>query len=104
MLLNCQRLAESYDQVTRWLTRHWFPFIPATAGLYVLARLAPHAATWDQEAEVLLKIKAAGVLLVSGRSFHLQERQMGWFRIVISVKPHILEEALRRMERALNIG
>jgi aspartate/methionine/tyrosine aminotransferase len=103
MLLNSQRLAEAYSQVTTWLTKHGFSFIPATAGVYLLARLAPHATSWDQEAEVLAEIKAAGVILAPGRSFHLRTSQKGWFRIIIAVKPHVLEEALGRMEWALNL-
>lgn len=101
--LNSQRLAAAYDHVTTWLNKHEFPFIPATAGVYVLARLAPHAKTWAQESEVVAKLKAVGVLVSPGRSFHLRENQKGWCRIVIAVKPDILHEALRRMERALEL-
>lgn len=101
--LNLQRLAEAYTHVTAWLTRHGFPYIPATAGVYILARLAPQATDWEQEAQVQAKIKAAGVMLASGRSFHLCAEQKGWFRIIIAVQPDMLEKALKLLEKALDL-
>ncbi|KAL4745002.1 pyridoxal phosphate-dependent transferase [Aspergillus terricola var. indicus] len=103
MSLNLQRLAEAYTHVTAWLTRHGFPYIPATAGVYILARLAPQVTDWEQEAQVQAKIKAAGVMLASGRSFHLRAEQKGWFRIIIAVQPDVLEKALKSLEKALDL-
>ncbi|KAL4756578.1 aminotransferase gliI [Aspergillus foveolatus] len=103
MSLNLERLAEAYTHVTSWLTRHGFPYIPATAGVYILARLAPQVTDWEQEAQVQAKIKAAGVMLASGRSFHLCAEQKGWFRIIIAVQPDVLEKALKSLEKALDL-
>ncbi|KAL4741657.1 PLP-dependent transferase [Aspergillus similis] len=103
MSLNLQRLAEAYKHVTAWLTKHDFPYIPATAGIYILARLAPQVTNWEQEAQVQAKIKAAGVMLASGRSFHLCAEQKGWFRIIIAVQPDVLEKALKSLENALDL-
>ncbi|KAI0126681.1 1-aminocyclopropane-1-carboxylate synthase [Xylariales sp. AK1849] len=101
--LNSRRLRMSYNQMTMWLDHHGFPFIPATAGLCVLARLAPHATTWEQERLVVDRLKSSGVLVSTGSMFHLKESQKGWYRIVIAVNLDVLAEALRRMEKALGL-
>ncbi|KAL4767463.1 PLP-dependent transferase [Aspergillus nidulans var. acristatus] len=103
MSLNLQRLGEAYKHVTAWLTRHGFPYIPATAGIYILAQLAPQVTDWEQEAQVQARIKAAGVMLASGRSFHFFAEQKGWFRIIIAVQHDVLEKALKSLEKALDL-
>jgi bifunctional pyridoxal-dependent enzyme with beta-cystathionase and maltose regulon repressor activities len=103
MSLNMQRLGEAYKHVTAWLTRHGFPYIPATAGIYILAQLAPQVTDWEQEAQVQARIKAAGVMLASGRSFHFFAEQKGWFRIIIAVQHDVLEKALKSLEKALDL-
>ncbi len=102
--MNSQRLSEAYTRVTEWLKRYGLPFVPATGGVYVFARLAPHAQTWADEDKMIARLKAARVLVSPGQSFHSREDQKGWARIVIAVEPHTLTQALTRIESALKLG
>jgi hypothetical protein len=61
--MNSQRLSEAYTRVTDWLKRHGLPFVPATGGVYVFARLAPYAQTWADEDEMIARLRAARVLV-----------------------------------------
>ena len=98
--LNTARLGDAYQNVTGWLKAHNVPFIPPTHGVYILARLAPDASTWEDEAHMIRKLKSSGVLVAPGRSLHLREK--GWVRMTIALKSHIMAEALRRI--AISLG
>lgn len=99
--LNTTRLSSAYKQVTTWLKAHDVPFVPATHGVYVLARLAPNARSWEDEEEVVRRLKDAGVLLLAGRGFHMREK--GWVRMTIAVEPHVLTQALSRITTELKL-
>lgn len=99
--MNSQRLSEAYTRATDWLKRYRLPFVPATGGVYVFARLAPHAQTWADEDEMVARLRAVRVLSSLGRSFHSREDQKGWARIVIAVES---TEALTRIELAVKLG
>ncbi|KAM0713945.1 hypothetical protein Q7P37_010908 [Cladosporium fusiforme] len=98
-----ERLAKAYAMVTLWLEQHRLPYLPASHGLYVYARLAPAARTWADEECMIKAVKQAGVLIGSGRSFHAMPTHVGWARIIIAVDLATLAEALRRMEKALGL-
>ena len=102
--LGSQRLKASYDQIRYWLELHKLDYVPVVGGIYVLACLAPGASTWDDENAMIKKLGNVGVLVGPGRSYHLRESQKGWCRIVFAVPPHVLEEALRRIQEALDFG
>lgn len=99
--LNTSRLSRAFKQVTKWLKAHDVPFVPAMHGLYILARLAPNAASWEDEEDVVRRLRDAGVLLSAGRGFHLREK--GWVRMTIAVEPHVLTQALSRMTMELKL-
>lgn len=99
--LNSSRLASAYEMLVAFLKKHMIPYIPCNAGLYVLARLAPDAQSWADEAAMATKCKDAGVLLSPGRAYHGPEDAKGWMRIGFSVETSVLQEALRRLESVL---
>lgn len=95
--LNKARLARAYSILTTFLSEHNIPYIPCNAGLYVFAKIAPKARTWEDESAVISKIKDAGVLVSSGRAYHGPESEKGWARVGFAVESDQLEEAIRRM-------
>lgn len=101
--LNSERLGESYKVITSFFKRHRIEYKPANAGLYILAKLAPDAKTWDDEARVVQSLKDAGVLVNPGKAYHLDEKEKGWARVLFAVEPSVLREGLRRLEMALQL-
>ena len=67
-----------------------------------MARIAPHASSWENEATVVQALEDVGVRVSAGRSQHLPEYAMGWARITFAVQPARLEEALGRIEGVLS--
>ncbi|KAI0390342.1 1-aminocyclopropane-1-carboxylate synthase 7 [Xylariaceae sp. FL0594] len=96
--INSQRLGEAYTVMTGWLDAHALPYVAATTGCFVFARLAPHAQTWEEEAAVIDAWKQAGVSVSAGRSYHAPETAKGWARISFALPPAVLSEALRRLD------
>ncbi|PVI02650.1 1-aminocyclopropane-1-carboxylate synthase 7 [Periconia macrospinosa] len=101
LALNRERLRTAYISLTGFFKRYGVPYLPCNAGLYVFARLAHHAVTWDDEADMVGRLKEAGVLVSAGRAYHVPESEKGWMRIGFSVPEAELAEALRRMETVI---
>ncbi|MCJ1380194.1 hypothetical protein MMC17_003297 [Xylographa soralifera] len=101
LALNSDRLAEAYRSLTTVLRKHNVPYLPAYAGLYVFAKIAPDAESWDDESRAVEKFKEAGVLVSPGKGYHGPEGEKGWARIGFAVEKPKLEEALRRIDCAL---
>lgn len=99
--LNSQRLAHAYETLTAFLRDQGIPYHPCNAGLYIYVKIAPRATTWEEEAEVVSKLKSEGVLVSSGRAYHGPESEKGWARVGFAVQEHQLQEAIRRMGRVL---
>lgn len=97
MKLNSRRLAEAYRSLTTLFKDCGIPYIPCNAGLYVFARIAPEANTWEEEDEVVTELKQVGVLVSSGKAYHGPESEKGWARVGFAVEPSELKEAIRRM-------
>lgn len=97
MALNSQRLGEAYTSLTTWLSKFKIPYIPCNAGLYVFAKIAPNAQSWEEESDTIIKLKTAGVLVSAGKSYHVPEVEKGWARIGFALEKSALEEALQRM-------
>lgn len=102
LTLNRERLREAYITLTDFFKRYDIPYLPCNAGLYVFARLAHHAVTWDDEADMVGKLKEAGVLVSAGRAYHVPESEKGWMRIAFSVEQAELAEALRRIKTVMD--
>lgn len=101
--LNTARLGEAYKLMTSLFKRHGIEYIPANAGLFILAKLAPNAKTWDDEARMVKTLKEAGVLVSPGKVYHVDEKEKGWARLIFAVDPSMLKEALRRLEKGLQL-
>ena len=96
IVLNSTRLADAYQLLTSFLTSHGIQYFPCNAGPFVLARFAPNARSWDDEAAAIEEFQTAGVLLGAGRRYHVHE--MGWARVCFAVETAVLKEAMRRLE------
>jgi aspartate/methionine/tyrosine aminotransferase len=95
--LNAKRLTKAYATITDFFKEVSIPYIPCNAGLYVFAKLAPKAETWQDECAVVTKLKEAGVLVSSGKAYHGPEGEKGWARVGFAVEPKELDEAIERM-------
>ena len=67
-----------------------------------MAKIAPRASSWEDEAAVVQALEDVGVRVSAGRSQHLPASAMGWARITFAVPPARLEDALGRMEGVLS--
>lgn len=95
-----ETLSRNYNILTTLCSRNKIRYIPAYAGLFMLAKLAPHAQTWEDEAAMVQKAKDAGVSISPGYSYHIVESERGWARVTFAVEPSVFDEALRRLEGA----
>lgn len=95
---NSELLTENYQLLTDFLKKHNIPYIPAYAGLYLLAHLAPDAQSWEDEAAIIGKLKDAGVLVSGARGYHGPEIEKGWARVGFAVSKEKMIEALCRIE------
>lgn len=101
IMLNSQRLSAAYTTLTSFLKGQNIPYIPCNAGLYVFARIAGFAKTWEDEDVMVQKLKEAGVLVSSGKAYHVPETEKGWMRVGFAIEELDLREAIRRMENVL---
>lgn len=101
LTLNSERLAEAYRSLTTILRKHNILYVPACAGLYLYAKIAPDAKTWEDESRAVQKFKAAGVLVSSGKGYRGPESERGWARIGFAIEKPKMQEALSRIDRAL---
>ncbi|KKZ61641.1 hypothetical protein EMCG_03826 [[Emmonsia] crescens] len=101
--LNSARLAESYILVTSFFIRHHIDYIPVNAGLNIFARLGPNAKTWEDESDMIMKLKENGVVVRGGGSYHSTLMEKGWVRISFALEEHQLQEALHRIKTALHL-
>ena len=95
------RFAKSYQIVASFLKRMDLPFIPCNAGPSILAKIAPHAQSWEDEAAMIQKLKDAGVWVSPGRSHHMPETAKRWARITFALASTTIEKGLERAERVL---
>lgn len=95
--LNKERLGAAYKKLTEFFLSCGIEFVPVDAGLYVFARVAPAAKTWEDEAAVVARMKDAGVLISRGKAYHVVEKEKGWARITFAVAPADLDKAIEAM-------
>ncbi|KAF1998234.1 PLP-dependent transferase [Amniculicola lignicola CBS 123094] len=99
--LNSQRLAQAYTTLTGFFKELSIKYVPCNAGLYVFAKLARQAQTWEDESSVISDLKSSGILVSAGRAYHGPENEKGWMRVGFAVDPDQLTEAIRRMKTVL---
>ncbi|CAI6089556.1 unnamed protein product [Clonostachys chloroleuca] len=93
------RLEESYKYVTRFLKKHGIPYRKSNASLFLMVNLAAVAhVVSDDDILALLRKQKLYVTSASG----YQSETSGWFRVVIAHPQHVLDEGLKRMQRALS--
>uniref|UniRef100_A0A8H7N5C9 Aminotransferase class I/classII large domain-containing protein n=1 Tax=Bionectria ochroleuca TaxID=29856 RepID=A0A8H7N5C9_BIOOC len=93
------RLEESYKYVTRFLKEHGIPYRKPNASLFLMVNLAAVAhVVSDDDILALLREEKLYVTSASG----YRSETSGWFRLVIAHPQHVLDEGLKRMQRALS--
>jgi aspartate/methionine/tyrosine aminotransferase len=100
---NAERLSVAYRTLTDFFKKHDIAYYPANAGLCVFARLID-AKTWEEEQEIVGKVKAAGVLVSAGKAYHGPAEERGWARVLFAVEPEVLSTAIQRMESVFRKG
>ena len=99
--LNSERLAAAYGALSDVLKKHNIPYIPCDAGLYVFAKIAPNAVSWEDESSIVQALKDGGVIVSAGRGYHGPESEKGWARIGFAVEETKFREAIRRIDGVL---
>lgn len=92
-------LADRYSELTAALDELNISYLPCNASLSVFAHLAPKATTWEEEADVITRLKAAGVIVSGGRGY--QTPEMGWARLTFALEKKTLDEGIKRMKTVL---
>ena len=67
-----------------------------------MAKLAPLAQSWGDEADALRRYLQAGVLVAHGRAYHMPEDQKGWMRVSFAVDETLLAEAITRIWESIS--
>ncbi|KAF8637796.1 hypothetical protein AX17_002566 [Amanita inopinata Kibby_2008] len=107
-------LREAYEYMTSWLRFHNIPYIPSSAGHFLLADMRPVLSDVDRygpllpigdeqdmrqrEAALAELLMSHKVAMVPGAHCHMDA---GWFRVTFSVRKDYVDVALARIENAL---
>jgi gliotoxin/aspirochlorine biosynthesis aminotransferase len=97
--LSSTRLAEAYVALSSFFKASGIVYFPCNSTTFVMAKLAPLAQSWEDEAYAFRQYLQAGVLLAPGRIYHMPEDQKGWMRMSFAVDKKLLTEAITRIER-----
>lgn len=101
--LSSIRLAEAYSILTTAFKSSKIEYFPCYSTVFVLARLAPKAQSWEDEVAAFRWYHQAGVLVVPGGAYHISEGQKGWMRVSFAVDRTRLREGIKRIETVLKI-
>jgi aspartate/methionine/tyrosine aminotransferase len=112
---NQLKLREAYEHMTSWLKFHNIPYIPSSAGLFLMVDWRPILSDFDRygsilsitpdqsmrerESTLFAFLLARKVMAIPGAMCHMAEP--GWFRFTFSVRRDYLDVALARIETAL---
>ncbi|KAF2219174.1 pyridoxal phosphate-dependent transferase [Elsinoe ampelina] len=99
---NQARLVASYRILTGYLAAKDIRYLPTTGGLFVMARIAPSAQSWEEESLAIETMLRFGVKVSPGRAYHMPEDEKGWARISFAVPTHTLLQAITRIEAMYN--
>ena len=111
---NRLKLEEAYEYMTSWLKFHGIPYLPSSAGHFILADMRPilldthrygtllsiksEQDMRERETAFLNFLAGYGVWLTPGSACHMDH---GWFRITFSTRQDFVDVALVRIEDAL---
>ncbi|KAL3459739.1 pyridoxal phosphate-dependent transferase [Aspergillus heterothallicus] len=98
--VNRKRLDDSYKAMATILQTHKVQYIPATAGLFVFARLRPNASP-DEETKFQQRLKSEGIAVSPGQAYHAGPENSGWYRLTFALPPAQLKRALAILDRSL---
>ncbi|KAL6235268.1 hypothetical protein BDW75DRAFT_230451 [Aspergillus navahoensis] len=98
--LNTDRLMSSYRAVTNVLQAHGVQYIPATAGLFVFARLLPTAKTPDDEVRFQNRLSENELLVSPGGAYHIDKKKE--MESTLKVLRASLQEAVSQLTGPLN--
>ncbi|THV45507.1 hypothetical protein BGAL_0480g00040 [Botrytis galanthina] len=101
MNLNSRRHHQSYMVMTSFLKEMGVPYLPCNATPFLMARIAPDASSWEDEAAAVKKLNDIGVWVSAGRGQHMPESAKGWARLTFTLEPVRLKEGLERMRSVL---
>ncbi|GLA43199.1 hypothetical protein AnigIFM63309_000926 [Aspergillus niger] len=99
---NRRRLSESYQFATEFLQAHKIPYVECNAAFFIwlnLGAVKTNRTATDQE--ILARLRQEKVYIAPGIIYAAEEA--GWFRMVFAHPPHVLEEGLNRMIRAVRL-
>jgi len=108
------KLRKAYEYMTSWLKFHNIPYIPSSAGLFLMVDWRPILSNFDRygsilsitpdqnmrerESTLFAFLLARKVMAIPGEMCHAEP---GWFRFTFSVRRDYLDVALARIETAL---
>lgn len=95
--LSTKRLATAYTRLVSFFESVGIVYFPCNSTTFVLAKLAPFAEAWEEEASAVHRYLQAGVLLAPGRAYHMPENQKGWMRVCFAVDEATLAKAIDRI-------
>jgi aspartate/methionine/tyrosine aminotransferase len=111
---NRLKLKEAYEHMTSWLRFHKLPYLPTSAGHFLLVDMRPILSDTqrygpllsisrgqgmrEREAALLHFLAKRGVWLTPGSACHTDN---GWFRFTFSLRRDFTDVALARIEDAL---
>ena len=95
------RLACNHALLTQALEKWGVEYLPTDAGFHIYAKLAKHAQTWEEEAEMITRLSSVGVMVVPGKSFGGVDGQTGWVRLGFSIPENKLKSGLEIIEKTL---
>jgi DNA-binding transcriptional MocR family regulator len=98
---NSRRLGRLYEILTSCLRTHGLEYFPASAGLFVFARLAPDVTSWEEEADMVRRLREAGVIVGPGRVYYTAEGDKGWVRLTFALPEDRLRQGLQGLLKGL---
>ncbi|CAK46310.1 uncharacterized protein An12g06040 [Aspergillus niger] len=99
---NRRRLSESYQFATKFLQAHKVPYVECNAAFFIWLNLgAVKKSLTATDQEMLARLRQEKVYVAPGTIYAAEEA--GWFRMVFAHPPHVLEEGLNRMIRAVRL-
>lgn len=97
---NAMHLAAAYDRVRTLFEDSGIEYLPCEAATFVLARLAPHSQTRDDEKAAVDFYQRRGVLFFSATDDGMPSEYKGWMRVSFAIEPERLEIAIGRIREA----
>ncbi|KAI5925267.1 aminotransferase GliI-like protein [Camillea tinctor] len=101
--LNSSRLATAFGRLRAFFDTNSIEFLPCEVATFVLARLAPHSKSRDDEKAAVVFYQKAGILLYSAAGYHMPADFTGWMRISFAIEPERLGTAIERLQTAYSI-